>query len=54
MRDAVSGTSTKRIDFSGGRPPQYSSCASSSNDTSGRNSATRYGPVVTGLVAQSL
>jgi hypothetical protein len=40
MRDETSGTSTKRIWRSGGRPPQYSSCATSVSDTSGRNSAT--------------
>ena len=53
MRDDTSATSTKRIWRSGGRPPQYSSCATSVSDTSGRNSATLYGPVVTGLRAQS-
>ncbi|MGY4453968.1 hypothetical protein ACVWZR_008628 [Bradyrhizobium sp. i1.3.1] len=53
MRLATSGTSRKRMRLSGGRPPQYSSCASRVSDTSGLSSTTLYGPVVIGLRAQS-
>jgi hypothetical protein len=35
-RDEISGTSTSRSVRIGGRPPQYSSCASSTSMPSGR------------------